>query len=208
MRILRYLAVVFVVAAAAVPIHTQASQDLALLYGQQCVAEISLALRQKVAKPQRVRNKIEECNLMWSILRDRADRAGVSEPWMIRQYNTLFKREDSWRHYILHLTPTTMQPERWPSTMDWQVYRTTWSRIYASAQKFVAVGTRHPCPKANHFGGRCDDDDHACDERPCWERQWCGRPKEWFAQAYYKARACKPPQNRSKAIPAWIAAGK
>lgn len=206
--LLRTLAVA-VALAVLIPIPTSATTEISrpLLYAQQCVAEISLSFRTKVAKRAGLRQKKEECVLMWSILRGRAETAGTSEPFMIRKYNTLFKKKDPHRKYVLFLNASLEEPAHWPRKLAWQHYETTWSEIYEHAQRFDAGEIRHPCPRANQYGARCDDDEHACDEAPpCWQRQWCGRPQNWWSQAYWTERACKGPK-RSGVIDAKIAAG-
>jgi hypothetical protein len=207
MRILRYLAAVFLIGAGYPLEPVSAADDAALLYAQQCVAEVSLSFRMEVPKADRVRQKIEECKLMWHILRGRAGRASLSDQDMVRKYNTLFKRTESRRHYILYLNPQLIEPKGWPVTEKWDVYAGTWQKIYEAAQTFVAKPSSHPCPEANQFGGRCDDADHACDHTPdCWTRQWCERPSTWFSQAYYTGRNCS--YATSKVLPASVAAGQ
>lgn len=180
-----------------------AETDLTLLYAQQCVAEVSLAFRKEVPEHKQLRQKIEECNLMWHILRNRSEHSKYTEEGMIYQYTSLFKRKKSWRFYIFDLNPAITKPDRWPDNMRWEDHKTTWSEIYTLAGKFVAGETSHPCPAANQFGGRCDNNEHACDATPrCWTRQWCKRPKSWWSQAYHTERPCP-----SGAIPAALAAG-
>ncbi len=175
---------------------------MAELLGRQCVAEISLSPRMAVSKELRLRQKLEECQLMWNV---QADKVGYdpadAEVWPARladhllKYNSLFKRKETHRQWVLELTADGAEPPSWPKQRaKWEHYDKTWLAIVDEAELFLAGERRHPCHEANQYGGRCDDSEHACDAVPiCWKRQWCGRPQEWWSQAYWtrpNGRAC------------------
>lgn len=182
-------------------------EDPALWLARACVAEISLAFRQEVPKKKRLKQKLEECRLMWWIQLEKAEAKGIDMVAQVKQYNSLFKTKPHSRRYVFHLNPEGTEPEGWRANADWGVYRDTWLNIYEAAKEFSLDPGKHPCPAATEYGGRCDDNQHACDQTPvCWERKLCGRPLEWWSQAYYKAdyRTCR----RGATIPASVAAGE
>lgn len=177
---------------------------LAERLGQQCVAEISLSPRLEVTRAQRARQKVEECRLMWHILAAKVDYQQARLLALIPRYNTLWKRPGN-RLWILDLSGSLQAPAGWPEWLLWSRFRGHWRAIYGAAQAFVIGPGRHPCPTANHFGGRCDDTSHACDEVPaCWERQWCNRPRDWWSQAYWRRPSGRCPTT----IPARVAGGQ
>ena len=180
--------------------------DEALMWGHACVAEISLAYRLEVPKKKRLKQKLEECRLMWHIQLDKAKAKGIAPTEQVTKYNTLFKRSKSRRLYILQLNANGDRPADWPNTTVWENYRDTWLAIYEEAKKFSVDPGKHPCPKAKEYGGRCDNNQHACDKpAPCFRRALCGRPIEWWSQAYYEVdyKECRSDAT----IPADVAAG-
>ncbi len=162
-----------------------AAVDLPTRLGQQCVAEISLSPRVQVPKSQWRRQKLQECRLMWHILGVKVDYQPKALFELVARYNSLWKRPEQ-RPWVLALGPALRAPAGWPEQLRWSHYRPMWSAVHAAAQAFSQDPGQHPCPRANHFGGRCDDADHACDRAPaCWLRQWCGQPPNWWSQAYW-----------------------
>lgn len=116
---------------------------------------------------------------MWHVLRARFGERLYANVW---RYNTVPKR----RTWILHLNADGTEPRGWPANLSWARWRPLWLARLAAARAFVQDPGEHPCPAARHYGGRCDDDRHACDEVPwCWKREWCGLPRDALAQAYY-----------------------
>lgn len=180
------------------------TQDhLALQLGWQCVAEVSLAPRLQVPRAQRIRQKVSECRMMWHVLGAKVDYRPADLYELVPSYTALWRRVETSRAWIFSLEPLGRQPIGWPDKLSWPVYQPMWDLVYAKAQAFVDEPGRHPCPAANHFGGRCDDTDHACDTPPsCWSRQWCGKPPNWWSQAYWHRPGPCP-----ATIPATVAAG-
>lgn len=203
---MRLFYVLGILALCLTPAQAKNSTTLVELLGRQCVAEISLSHRVQVPKHQRPRQKLEECELMWHIQVDKVGRDPRALRSHLRRYNSLFKRKQTRRQWVLELTADGAQPPSWPDHARWDNYDETWHGIVGAAELFLAGERRHPCPEANQYGGRCDDLDHACDEVPvCWKRQWCGRPPEWWSQAYWTrphGRGCP------RVLPASVAAGK
>lgn len=176
---------------------------LATLLAQQCVAEVSLAPRIQVPPAQRRHQKVLECQAMWHVLAAKVDYDRARLAGLVLRYNTLFKRGGSTRRrWVLELQPGSDAPPSWPRTASWRRHRPMWEAVMAAAEAFVRDPGQPPCPRADHFGGRCDDDAHACDPvPPCWERQWCGRPRSWWSQAYWRRQRC------AAVVPAVLAGG-
>ena len=188
------------------PAHADRGSDqveMAVLLGQQCVAEISLSPRLQAPRRQRLLQKLRECDLMWHILASKVEYDEQRLRKLVARYNTLFKRRSSVRAWVFELDAGAAEPPSW-SQGSWERHRDMWETILTHARSFLEDPGAHPCPSANHFGGRCDDDDHACDPVPvCWQRQWCGRAPEYWSQAYWR----RPPGGCPAAIPATEAAG-
>jgi len=125
----------------------------------------------------------------------------------VKRYNTMPRTGRGARaHWILRLGPEGMPPATWPDDRRWSKYGPRWQRRLGLARSFVADPGKHPCPEAKHYGGRCDDDVHACDPAPsCWVRVWCGRPVDFYAQAYWST----PDGERCpETLPASVAGGR
>ena len=168
--------------------NARAQDSTALTLARACVAEIGIEGRD------------DECLLMWSILRAK----GGSVAKVATQYNTLLRRNNAAdpRAWVLALNAQGTKPNGWPSTMSWALWRGRWLDKLATAEKFLAAKPKHPCPAATHYGGRCDDDKHACDAVPShWRRELCGQPLDYFAQAYWSV------PRRGKTISADAAGG-
>jgi hypothetical protein len=143
-----------------------------------CVAEIGLE------------GRVDECLLMWSILRAKGGDEGLVISAIA--YNTLLRRNDrsGARAWVLNLTADGNEPAGWPSTLRWENWRDRWALKLAAARRFVASPPKHPCPRATQYGGRCDDARHACDVVPkSWVRELCGQPLDYYAQAYWSIGA-------------------
>jgi hypothetical protein len=170
---------------------------LALLLAQMCVAELSLPA------------PTGECLIQWHAQDDLAEQAERSLEAQVRAYTPIFKRKRNgeWlkngerRAWIRALTPTAAEPEHWPANASWAAVAPAWLAVYEAAQAFLAGKTLSPCPEAEHYGGRCDDDRGACDPpRECMARVDCGET----SQAYWRlVPGCKG----SIVIPAGVAAG-
>lgn len=153
-----------------------------LLLAQMCVAEIGLT------------GKNEECQLMWSVLEGRSFRSKKSFRYMVNNYNTLMRRRKGGREWVLGLNAESSEPNHWPQKDKWVVWRPAWQGRLETARKWLADKPPHPCPRAVHYGARCDNHKFACDEVPaCYVRVWCGKPRDYFAQAYWHVpKGCKP----------------
>jgi hypothetical protein len=150
------------------------------------VAEVSLAPRLQVPRAKRLQQKLQECRQMWHVLGAKVDYQPQALWQLVPSYNALWKRKGTNRSWIFNLLSLDTAPEGWPQNLNWGRYAPISAAMYRAAQAFVRDPGRHPCPKANHFGGRCDDSNHACDTTPsCWSRQWCGKPHNWWSQAYW-----------------------
>lgn len=158
------------------PAHAQ--EPLAsLTLARACVAEIDIGGRD------------DECVLMWSVLRAKGGDEALERNAIA--YNSLLRKGDvnGSRGWVLALTADGNEPAGWPGTLRWEHWRDRWLGKLRAAERFVAAPLRHPCPQATQYGGRCDTPEHACDEvPPNWTRELCGRPLDYFAQAYWSVR--------------------
>lgn len=172
--------------------------ELALLLAQMCVAEISLPA------------PTGECVIQWHAQADLAEQAARGLEAQVRAYTPIFKRKKNgeWllngprRAWIRALTSTAAEPEHWPANARWEDHAPAWLAVYEAAQAFLAGETLNPCPEAEHYGGRCDDEKGACDPpAACMARVDCGETR----QAYWRRVAdCTP---GATIVPAGVAAG-
>ena len=157
---------------------------LILLLAQMCVAEIGFT------------DNPDECRLMWHIMRAKPGLLSDN----VRRYNSYFR--GAWgkrsRPYIQHLTNDPRQePAEWDSTSaSWDNHMDAWASILGAAIAFAAAPGKHPCPDANHYGGGMDT------VPTCWERQWCGEPRDFFRQRYWRSNTC------SGVVSAKVASGR
>ncbi|NIR31711.1 MAG: hypothetical protein GWN84_20840 [Gammaproteobacteria bacterium] len=184
---------------AAPQVSTAERPPLAVALGRQSVAEIDLPADEDRAD--------DESWLMWHINRARALSRGQPLARQVRRYNTMPRtRRGSRAAWVLRLGAGVDPPPTWPSDRRWSKYGPRWQRRLELARRFVADPGTHPCPEATHYGGRCDDDVHACDPAPwCWQRVWCGRPRDYWAQAYW---ATPQGERCAATVPADVAAGR
>ncbi len=166
--------------------------DLVVLLAQMCVAEVNFGAA-------------AECMTMWSMMRDKASARGVRLDAQIADYNSIFRvRSDgSWlvrtsrARWIRGLGAEMREPEGWPPDLRWSYHVDDWLAIYAAATQFMYDAVPHPCPRADEYGGDCDDEIAACDPpRACWIRVRCGVTR----QAYWSTDACA--SGRRVALPA------
>lgn len=149
---------------------------LILLLAQACVGEIDL------------QGNPDECAAMWHILDDKANTYEELE-YVTKRYISIFKVSSERSRWIKNLNHEGTEPEGFPKNAKWEgPNKTGWIDILNRAEYFIENPGRHPCPKANHFGGPVDGK-HADDIVPmCWVRVDCGKG---FVQAYYR-RPSKP----------------
>jgi len=172
------------------------SDDTALTLARSCVAEIGLE------------GRTDECNVMWHVLLAKAGTPHAAGD-LSRRYNALFRHGAAHpRAWVLRLREDGQQPDGWPRRLSWKRWRWSWFEKLHAAHAFVADPGAHPCPRAEQYGGRCDDSRHACDKpKPHWHREWCGKPRGHFAQAYWSVT--RAPQGESGAVlSAAVAAGR
>lgn len=143
-----------------------------VVLAQQCIGEIGFTGRD------------EECIHMWAVLDEKASNE-VELVAVVKKYNSVFKVKSRRSKWVLGLNYLAGKPKYWPSNISWERHRNIWIRKMKLANSWLQNRV-HPCPEANHYGGRCDDKSNTCDPPPpCWKRIWCGHEKEFFAQAYY-----------------------
>lgn len=172
----------------------------AVVRGQKDNTALALVLAKAGVAEIDLRGADGEYELMWHILR-----AKVSSPGMLgvlaQRYNSIFKKDGRGRYlvrtdrarWVRDLRADASEPEGWPKdAASWDRWpRDAWLEVLQRAEDFVNDPGRHPCPRATHYGGRCDDNKYACDELPpCCKRVWCGKPKAYYAQAYHDCRSC------------------
>lgn len=162
-----------------------------LLLARMCVAEAGFT------------ENLVECELMWHVMDNKPGELRTN----IVSYNTWFKsaKAQAARPYIanLHDAGRWGRPVGLPSDWSWKHLGPKWVAILEAAEEFYLTQPPHPCPAANHYGGRLNGK-HADDKPPhCWVRVWCGRPKSFFEQAYWRSRSCK-----GRTLQARVASGR
>ncbi len=185
---------------------------LALLLGQGCLAEIDIP------------RDPSECRIMWGVLERKAKSNPTRLAKLVPRYNSLFKRRESGRMWILELDRIGSRPRKFPKKLRWDLpmqgkgysRRAGWQRVLAAADRFVrrmVDGKRlaGPCRRANSYGGtNCDPGDPAgaCDPVPsCCRRLDCGG--ESSQGYYYCPPKCVIHYKRTKGtISARVAAGR
>jgi hypothetical protein len=165
-----------------------APPPLAVVLAQMCVSEISW---QKDPR---------ECELQIEINYRNAKRNGISVLRQTKQFNAYFKRPDWNRPWIQHLNAAGTKPDLWPNEMaSWKVLKKYWEAYMKVAQDFPKKlkrkGYRPLCPRADDYGGRCDDNIDACDT----PKQKCVRPvmclNNRTKQAYWSRACCRNKKN-------------
>lgn len=172
-------------------------EQIVLLLAQLCVAEIGFP-----AQPA----NLVECQLMWAINEDRAERWRQEPPtwahghtvenvsWL---YNSVFKCEhrkcDTPRmRWVRALNLRGDQPIGWePSAGKWaggkRRFRKRWLRVIAFAERWLTAGRPWPrvsrsCRRlAVHYGGAMDS------PRECWSQVECGGA---MRQRYWSVKSC------------------
>lgn len=167
--------------------------SLVLLLAAMCVAEISAAT-------------LEECVTQWGINAKHADRREIPLEQQVREYNTVYRvdRRGRWLvesprlTWIRELDAAGAMPPSWPShKMRWENWRPRWLRTLEAAQAYL--DDPPPFPRADHYGGDCQDPRHACDKVPKhWTRVFYDRrgrlttqERSDTAQAYWVIRTTK-----------------
>lgn len=185
---------------------------LALLLGQGCVAEIDIP------------RDAGECRNMWGVLARKAKQNPARLAKLVPHYNSLFKRRESGRMWILELDRGGSRPRKFPSKLRWYLpmqgksysRAAGWKRVLREADRFVKRMVARelvagPCRRANRYGGtNCDPGDAAgaCDPVPsCCHQLDCGG--ESTQGYYYCAPACLKREARPRGVmSARVASGR
>lgn len=163
----------------------------AVLLAQMCVAEISWQARE--GKPDTL-----ECELMIEINYRNAKRNSTSVVQQTQRFNAYFKNPDKQRPWIQYLNAASTKPTHWPrKAASWKVHRKYWEAYLKVAKDYPKKSRRkwhRPlCIRADDYGGRCDDDVHACDipKQKCALKISCLRDQTH--QAYWNLECCRNP---------------
>jgi hypothetical protein len=170
--------------------------DVALVLVMGCVGEIDFP------------KQPDECVLMWHVQGVKVAYEPEALARQIKNYNTIFRSKSERARWVLALTVDGERPEHFPSRLAWErpMVNKGYSRrqsvtwIFAAAFAFLEARTKHPCPRAKHYGGRCEVARGACDPIPECARIDCGET----SQAYSDYGLCR----RRKTMPAYVAAGQ
>lgn len=149
-----------------------------------------------------------ECLLMWHIQGAKVAYEPKAVARQVKKYNAIFRRESERSRWVRSITLDGRRPEHFPADLTWQrpmvnkgySRRQSVLRIAKAARAFLDGLSKHPCPKATQYGGRCEVKRGACDPPPpCARRVHCGDT----LQAYYNYGGC----DGDRTIPAYVAAG-
>lgn len=156
----------------------------AVLLAQMCVAEISW------------QKDTRECELMIEINYRNAKRNGISVELQTRKFNAYFKTPNKQRAWIQYLNAEGTVPYHWPQeAASWKVHKKYWEAYLQIAKNYPKKSRRkwhRPlCIRADDYGGRCDDDVHACDvpKQKCALKIRCLRDQTH--QHYWNLECCR-----------------
>jgi hypothetical protein len=144
---------------------------------------------------------------------DKAERKGVTLERQVRAFHSIFKKTKRGRWvvdgprqtWIRNLRLGDEEPRGWPrSKRKWSDARDTWVAYQRVAEAFLAGETLDPIPRADDYGGDCDDARGACDPpKACQQRVYTSFKTR---QAWWSSKACVA-GRRIRVIPAGQAAG-
>jgi hypothetical protein len=167
----------------------------AVLLAQMCVAEISWPKRIP-GTPNSFNTR--ECELMIEINSRNAKRNRVSVTLQTHRFNAYFKQPNRRRPWIQYLNAEGTEPLHWPKeSASWRVHKPYWAAYLKVAEEYPKKARRKwhrpMCRRADDYGGRCDDDVHACDvpKQQCARRIFC--LTEQTLQAYWNLECCRNP---------------